>query len=43
MDEVTQHNAALVEGSAAAVASLAEHAHSLNMLIVAFKAEHSAG
>jgi len=43
MDEVTQQNAALVEESAAAAASLAEHAHSLNLLIAAFKVERSAG
>ncbi|WP_321816386.1 MULTISPECIES: methyl-accepting chemotaxis protein [unclassified Paraburkholderia] len=39
MDEVTQQNAALVEQSAAAASSLADHAHSLNTLVAAFKVE----
>ncbi|MFP3795139.1 methyl-accepting chemotaxis protein [Paraburkholderia sp. SIMBA_027] len=39
MDEVTQQNAALVEESAAAASSLAEHANSLNTLIAGFKVE----
>ncbi len=39
MDEVTQQNAALVEQSAAAASSLADHAHSLNTLVVAFKVD----
>ncbi|MFD1560281.1 hypothetical protein ACFSHT_32320 [Paraburkholderia silviterrae] len=45
MDVVTQQNAAFVgeSAAAAAAASLAERARSLNMLIAAFKVERATG